>query len=347
MKEFIHTVLTTLVSTVIVFSSTLNTSQSANAKQININSDNANSHLIAQSCGNIELREGDIYKGQKWDVCGYIYAFQDDGNFVIYTQSGQAIWATGTEGHGARLAVQGDGNVVIYNDGGQAIWATNTNGNYGAFLALQEDGNLVVYSQGSPLYATNTTGGQQKTFSAAREWGWNPGNVSSGQSSDRNSSQSRINDFVSRFNGVENIARLDTSAYSGECVSLVARYLQEEYFGGSGKSLWLNNGGGTADAVASNHSNHFGSISDPSDPIAGAVISFPGIGGGYGHVALVTGATRINQQEIQIDIIDSNSGGETLQNLTATVQTHTLVMNTNNFSAPSYGSGIRWTNPRD
>ena len=54
---------------------------------------------------------------------------QGDGNFVLYSSSGSALWSSGTAGNtGASLDVQNDGNVVIYSASGAALWATGTNG---------------------------------------------------------------------------------------------------------------------------------------------------------------------------------------------------------------------------
>jgi hypothetical protein len=54
---------------------------------------------------------------------------QEDGNFVLYTSSGSAVWSSGTVGNdGAYLAVQNDGNVVIYSTSGKALWDTGTSG---------------------------------------------------------------------------------------------------------------------------------------------------------------------------------------------------------------------------
>jgi hypothetical protein len=57
---------------------------------------------------------------------------QEDGDLVIYGTLPQPIgfgqvFSTGTGGHpGSRLVVQNDGNVVIYTPDGTALWATNT-----------------------------------------------------------------------------------------------------------------------------------------------------------------------------------------------------------------------------
>ena len=43
--------------------------------------------------------------------------------------AGSPVWASGTVGNdGASLVVHNDGNVVIYSASGAALWATGTNG---------------------------------------------------------------------------------------------------------------------------------------------------------------------------------------------------------------------------
>ncbi len=86
---------------------------------------------------------------------------QSDGNLVIYSQDGRALWASNTGGSngakGAVLEMQSDGNLVIYSR--KALWATNTSGNPGAYKRFQSDGNLVIYSSdGRPLWASGTSG---------------------------------------------------------------------------------------------------------------------------------------------------------------------------------------------
>ena len=56
-----------------------------------------------------------------------------------------------------RMVMQNDGNLVVYSASGQPLWATLTQNNPGAWLAMQNDGNLVVYSSsGRPLWASHT-----------------------------------------------------------------------------------------------------------------------------------------------------------------------------------------------
>ena len=45
------------------------------------------------------------------------FVFQSDGNLVLYTESGRAVWQSRTYGRGAaKLALQSDGNIVVYRD---------------------------------------------------------------------------------------------------------------------------------------------------------------------------------------------------------------------------------------
>jgi hypothetical protein len=50
---------------------------------------------------------------------------QDDGNLAL--RSGYTLlWETKTRGSNLLLEVQDDGNLVIYNQSGQAMWSTGT-----------------------------------------------------------------------------------------------------------------------------------------------------------------------------------------------------------------------------
>jgi hypothetical protein len=90
---------------------------------------------------------------------------QQDGNVVLYNSNHAAIWATNTARKGGeRLVMQNDGNLVLYSNSGP-IWSSKTIGNTGAFLNVQDDGNLVIYRYGShtetknnALWASDTRG---------------------------------------------------------------------------------------------------------------------------------------------------------------------------------------------
>ena len=73
------------------------------------------------------------------------------------TQGGREIWATNRLG-GQYAVLQSDGNLVVYSSTGTAIWASNTVGSGADRLVAQSDGNLVLYSPTRAVWATNTVG---------------------------------------------------------------------------------------------------------------------------------------------------------------------------------------------
>ena len=90
-------------------------------------------------------------------TCGeHILKMQADGNLVIY-RGHQALWATGTGGHGNppyRFVMQEDNNAVIYGNGAwQVVWASHTNdhGARPARLVLHRDTSLVIYDAHSSV----------------------------------------------------------------------------------------------------------------------------------------------------------------------------------------------------
>jgi CHAP domain len=301
--------------------------------------------LIAQSCRNVNIRVNNgqsktFRRGASGTVCGYKFNFQRDGNLVLTNRSGQVLWATGTEGRGEILRLQPDGNLVIYG-GGRALWATNTDGNPGAFLAIQSDGNLVMYrSDGQQaLWASNTGGGGQTTAS---------------QPSQRESKR-KVDAFASEWLGKTQITRWE-NYLPGQCVTLVARYLQDHY-GASKNSLGLNNGGQTA-ATVPQISNSFSSINNTDDPIPGSIISFPNAkysgncnGRLCGHVALVVSSAR-NGNNLEVTILDSNWDGQALNGNSIVDKRSMTIYNPPGTSSASssnraYGSSISWVNPKD
>ena len=59
-----------------------------------------------------------------------------------------------------RLTMQSDGNLVVYSTQGEAMWASDTAGNPGAFVNFQDDGNFVIYKHApggkQAIFATGT-----------------------------------------------------------------------------------------------------------------------------------------------------------------------------------------------
>ena len=276
---------------------------------------------------------------------GYRLSFQTDGNLVLYTPSNYAIWATGTVGNlSSRLAIQSDGNIVLYDNSNRPMWASNTAGNTNAFLAIQTDGNMVVYtSDGSrPLFATNTVGGVRRVLNAATIWGQTHSPSTSGMH--RNPEA-----FYRWAKSQVGISRLDRSDLRGQCVTLIARYIQEVYLTGSQRTAAIAFGHGkdTARVVAGRWPNFFTPVTNQGLPQRGAIISFPDIGivGGvrYGHVAIVMEARQLSNGQRQVRILDSN-GDSRGQN--SNVREYTYWINIPDGTAQRYGRGIYWTNPR-
>ena len=62
-------------------------------------------------------------------VPGSSAVMQNDGNFVIYSPSGNALWAPGINLiPGSSAVMQNDGNFVIYSPTGSGLWSTGTTG---------------------------------------------------------------------------------------------------------------------------------------------------------------------------------------------------------------------------
>ncbi|MFI9273120.1 hypothetical protein ACIGXM_20665 [Kitasatospora sp. NPDC052896] len=104
-------------------------------------------------------------------VCSgdYMFASQNDGNFVIYNNAGTAVWASGTNtGSPNVLTMATNGNLIITNSADYLQWETGTgwtdHRNYGAYVCFQGDGNMVLYApnggnhtcSGAALWASGT-----------------------------------------------------------------------------------------------------------------------------------------------------------------------------------------------
>ena len=89
---------------------------------------------------------------------------QSDGNLVLSTPEGKALWSSKTRG-AYGMKVQKDGNIVLFDKHGRAIWASRTNraseaawGGNPPYLKLQNDGNLILISGKVAIWTTNSNG---------------------------------------------------------------------------------------------------------------------------------------------------------------------------------------------
>ena len=83
---------------------------------------------------------------------------QNDGNLVVYDETGRARWASNTVGRGTIANFQSDANFVVYDFNNNPVWASNTCCHSDAYLAIQFDGNVVIYGgpNGLALWSTRT-----------------------------------------------------------------------------------------------------------------------------------------------------------------------------------------------
>jgi hypothetical protein len=88
----------------------------------------------------------------------YFAQMQSDGNFVVYTNGGKALWSTNTTGLGANWAVmQSDGNFALYNkEQGRAVWSSNTAYNMSGYASITDYGQWIVFKV-IPVWSSNTS----------------------------------------------------------------------------------------------------------------------------------------------------------------------------------------------
>ncbi len=87
----------------------------------------------------------------------YFAIMQSDGNFVLYTSSGQVLWHTGTFGgnYSSYIAnMQMDGNFVVYGYNGSYTPLWNTQTFSSCYLRLDDDSVLRLYYTGGGIYKT-------------------------------------------------------------------------------------------------------------------------------------------------------------------------------------------------
>jgi hypothetical protein len=82
---------------------------------------------------------------------------QTDGNLVVYSSDGRALWTSRTAGRGAAFVAGRDGNLAVVDHSGHPVWMSATGRKGAGRLLVQNDGNVVLYrNSGSPLWATHS-----------------------------------------------------------------------------------------------------------------------------------------------------------------------------------------------
>ncbi len=99
-----------------------------------------------------------FYRGNKVFSANrnYYLVFQNDGNLVLSSNNGDAIWGAGTDNKGSRAEFQNDGNLVVYDSYNRSVWSSNTSNRGATKLSIQDDGNLVIYQNDSPIWSSGT-----------------------------------------------------------------------------------------------------------------------------------------------------------------------------------------------
>ncbi|WP_176451753.1 CHAP domain-containing protein [Enemella dayhoffiae] len=215
---------------------------------------------------------------------------QRDGNFVVYSAGGSAVWSSGTAGSDARrIAVQTDGNAVLYSDSGAARWSTNTAPASEATLVMQDDGNLVLYTSGGP------------------RWSSKEGRLGGGHDAE-------VDAFVAKYQG--HYWDYD-GAYGAQCVDLFNFYnrdvVKAPFVGGVGiaANLW-DRATGSYDRIPASQNPRKGDVAvwNTSLPFSG----------GAGHVAIVLE----NVDGSTIRVIEQNAYPNTITSVRNESKNHLL-----------------------
>lgn len=94
----------------------------------------------------------------------YVLVMQTDGNLVLYSAAGQALWDTGTTGQNTVATFQRNGDFLVYSSHAHVLWNTRTRAATGAYVTVQDSGDVVLMSgpSGSVLWSTGTSGGRSQ-----------------------------------------------------------------------------------------------------------------------------------------------------------------------------------------
>lgn len=77
----------------------------------------------SSASGYVDFAPGDFWVQSRTDSSQLV--FQTDGNLVLYSSSGRAVWHSQTYGRGAaKLSLQSDGNIVVYRANNTPLWSS-------------------------------------------------------------------------------------------------------------------------------------------------------------------------------------------------------------------------------
>jgi hypothetical protein len=105
-------------------------------------------------CGDSLLPNQNMDRGQ-WlrSSNGYTLVMQYDGNLVLYSPGGSALWASGARSAARKVRFDGNGALSIQDGSGNWLWSVCNSYNSGAnSFVIQTDGNLVLYRGSTALW---------------------------------------------------------------------------------------------------------------------------------------------------------------------------------------------------
>lgn len=246
----------------------------------------------------------------------YELAMQNDGNLVLYrNDTGQAIWASWTDGHpGSHADMQPDGNLVVYSPDGSPLWRSGTEGHPGASLSVQEDGNVVVYAPGgSALWNIGPAGGGGSNAGGAPDVGtpgWWNGDCDSGGYGGAHRLGAVWHGLVAcgprrlGDGGYDRTVHFFPGAwgeYEWECVELSMRWLYLAYgvhpYSANGDQVVNNYSGAAGGGLVKIANGTHGVAPQPGD-----VLAFPRV-----HTAVVTASSVDGAGNGTVTVIEQNA----------------------------------------
>jgi N-acetylmuramoyl-L-alanine amidase len=311
--------------------------------------DNANQAFLLQYGNLIEYEFMGGPEGRELDGRRVFLGYpRSDENPIQRPDGRWAVWqAFSAEDGTARihyLAREGVGSVATW--GGIGRFYTNMGG-AGSFLGMP---TRREYFDGDTVFADFEGGRIAYRWNDAKTEALRPGE----QPSWRRQGPPMSNPIPERYRqseeffnwarGQQGIRRLDgLDGLRGQCVSLIARYVQEVFLPPEQRTVRraFGHGKDTASVVARMVPNAFEPYTKEGLPKRGAIISFPGPDTRYGHTAIVM-ESRIFNGRRQVRIMDSNGDN---RGVSSTVREQSRWIDIDS-TANGYRGTNGWTNPR-